>query len=193
MRLRTGRDSWDCARKLTRDLKQGPETENTSPGIFRSMHPFNRSQEMLSAYVVPPRVSFICLFCCAVAWRFSVREGRGVWATSLGAPGVCWRPRQCPLLIMMMVPALTLVLVARYYPTPLHRPVCFTRSGSLALGQGPKMPDENVHRCQLIVWEPQTMCDQVLERACALLSCQRRRQRQCSSSRTEAPSLADQS
>ena len=126
MRLRTGRDSWDCGRKLTRDLKQGPGTENTSPGIFRSMHPFNRSQEMLSAYVVAPRVSFICLFCCAVAWRFSVREGRGVWATSLGAPGVCWRPRQCPLLIMMMVPAQTLVPVARYYPTPPHRPVCFS-------------------------------------------------------------------
>ena len=77
MQLRTDRDSWDCGRKLTRDLKQGPGTENTSPGIFRSMHPFNRSQEMLSAYVtyvVAPRVSFICLFGCAVAWRFGVRE-----------------------------------------------------------------------------------------------------------------------
>jgi hypothetical protein len=41
------------------------------------MHPFNRSQEMLSAYVVPPRVSFICLLCCAVAWRFGVSRAEG--------------------------------------------------------------------------------------------------------------------
>ena len=99
MQLRTDRDSWDCGRKLTRDLKQGPGTENTSPGIFRSMHPFNRSQEMLNTYVVAPRVSFIWLFGFGIVVR--LRGGacvrRGVWATSLGAPGVCWRPRQSVL------------------------------------------------------------------------------------------------
>ena len=126
MQLRTDRDSWDCGRKLTRDLKQGPGTENTSPGIFRSMHPFNRSQEMLSAYVVAPRVSFICLFCCAVAWRFGVREAR-VEGRLGHEPG---RSRSvlasASVSSSVWVPAQSLVPVAQYYLTPLCRPVCFT-------------------------------------------------------------------